>query len=120
MRRTLAGLLVTLGLLAAPDSGAAEECRLIWIAQVDMNINTNGDIVVPIRIGGQDFNLLVDTGAVFTMLSQDAVTRLGLTKFTSGNLELRAFGGIRVTQYVVAHDVEFGGLKAGRWDISVY
>jgi hypothetical protein len=38
-----------------------------------------GVMLVPVRVHGQDFEFLVDTGAAYTALSTDVVALLGMT-----------------------------------------
>jgi predicted aspartyl protease len=90
MRRIFA--LAALCLFAVPAS-ADEPCRLIQMAAVDMSIDSGGGVDVPMGISGQTVKMLVDTGGIFTMLSETTVQKLGLSKLPVFESNIKAFGG---------------------------
>jgi hypothetical protein len=53
----------------APAS-AAENCALVRLAKLDMQLDDHGGIYVPMTIAGQNANLLIDTGGIVSMLTQ--------------------------------------------------
>ncbi|MEJ0028688.1 MAG: aspartyl protease family protein [Rhizomicrobium sp.] len=89
-----------------------ETCTLYRIATVDMGIDAGGRMTVPMTVGGQTVNMLVDTGGLDTMLSESVVASLGLHKSRIWNTRITIYGGTPVEFFAEAHDISFGGLKA--------
>ena len=104
--------------VAAPAS-ADDNCRLIQIAVLDMGTTASGSVFVPMTIAGKSVNLVIDTGGIFSMLSDETVQRLGLKKRPAFSASVVMFGGERITQYTEAPDVVLGGLKADRMPMQV-
>lgn len=102
--------------LGALPANAEESCRLLQMAVLDMTVDAGGGVDVPMTVSGQSVNMLVDTGGIFTMLTEQTVKRLGLkkllpsTSFFEGHILM--FGGKKIDSYTEAHDVDLGGLKA--------
>ncbi len=96
---------------AAPALG--EACHLSRIAQVPMSIDLTGRINVPMTVGGKELNMLIDTGAVLTELTQSTVDTLGLhPELLNQRVVIKGIGGYRIDHFVNARDIVFGGLKA--------
>ncbi len=102
--------------LGAVPASADEPCRLVQMAALDMTIDAGGGVDVPMTVSGQNVNMLIDTGGIFTMLTEQTVKRLGLkkllpaTSFYDGGVQM--FGGKKIESYTEVHDVDLGGLKA--------
>jgi predicted aspartyl protease len=111
--------IAALAFLALP-ARADDACTLGRVTTLDMGSHPGGGVEVPIEIGGRSIDLLVDTGGVYSMLTEATVASLGLRKqeFTSG-IYFKMFGGKRIDRFVEAHDVLFGGLKAERLNFLV-
>lgn len=77
----------------------AWELRLPSASRIRGRLAYGGVLLVPVRIQGQDFELLVDTGAVYTALSKDVVALLGMTRTPQ-----------RTAAIIPAHGVSFGCL----------
>jgi predicted aspartyl protease len=116
MRKLLAAAAL---FLAAISPAAGEDCRLVQVAMLDMGTDSSGSVYVPMIIGGQSVNMLIDTGGIFSMLTEDSVQRLGLKKLPAFDASVVMFGGKRITQYTEAHDVSLGGLKAASMPMQV-
>ena len=117
MRKILAA--AALLLAAAAPASAADNCRLIQIAALDMGTAASGSVFVPMTISGKNVNLVIDTGGIFSMLTDESVQRLGLKKQPAFGAAVVMFGGRRISQYVEAPDVVLGGLKAVRMPMQV-
>jgi len=89
------------------------------MAAFDIDINSAGGVSVPITISGQSVSLLVDTGAIFSMLTEETVQRLGLKKFNTFGSGETMFGGKKIVYYVDTSDVNLGGLKAEHMPMQV-
>jgi predicted aspartyl protease len=109
-------LLLAAFCLTALPARADESCRLVQMSVLDMSIDSAGGVYVPMTISGQSVNMLIDTGGIFTMLTEQTVQRLGLKKLlpSTGMFDGGAmlFGGKKLDKYTEAHDVDLGGLKA--------
>lgn len=112
--------LIFVSLLALTASTRSEEsCHLTRAAAFDLGIDSAGGAYVPITISGQSVNLLIDTGGIFTMLTEQSVQKLGLKKANTFGSGEEMFGGKKIQFYVVANDVNLGGLKADHVPMQV-
>jgi len=116
--RIISCLLVSLLVWASPAL-AAETCGLVRMATFDMSINSAGGVSVPVTIGGQNVNLLVDTGAIFSMLTEESVQKLGLAELPAFDAREIIFGGKKIEHYVETTAVNLGGLRADRMPMQV-
>ena len=116
--RTFSSTVATLLMLISPAS-ADDSCRLVRMAAFDIDINSAGGVSVPITISGQSVSLLVDTGAIFSMLTEQSVQQLELKKLRAFDSREAMFGGRKVDFYVETHDVDLGGLKADHMPMQV-
>jgi predicted aspartyl protease len=116
-------LVAALGFLAGATpafaADAPEQCQLVRAASIDMNLDLDGSPIVPITIGGQQLNLEIDTGGVYSMLSEDAAQRLGLHLLSTFDVRWKMFGGTQISHYTIARDVVLGGLKASSLPVLV-
>ncbi len=119
MRVKIPVLSLALIVALAPDSASAGPCNLMRIAAIDMGFDDASNPYVPMTISGQTVNMLIDTGGIFSMLSEQSVAMLGLEKLPVFDSQVKMFGGYRVTEYVEAKDVSLGGLKADRIPLQV-
>jgi predicted aspartyl protease len=110
--------LIALLLLASPAL-ADDSCRLVRMAAFDMNIDSAGGVYVPITISGQSLNLLIDTGGIFTMLTDQSVQKLGLKRLNTFGSGETMFGGKKIEYYVETNDVNLGGLRADHMPMQV-
>jgi predicted aspartyl protease len=74
-----------------------------------MTSDEDGRVNVPATVDGHAVNLLVDTGGGMSMLSQLAVSMLGLHGITARRLTMELYGGEASHRYVIARDVGLGG-----------
>jgi predicted aspartyl protease len=116
--RIFAYLFMSLLALASP-AFADDACHLVRMAAFDTNIDAAGGVYVPITISGQSVNLLIDTGGIFTMLTEQSVQRLGLSKHNTFGSGEEMFGGRKIEFYVDTNDVNLGGLKADHMPMQV-
>lgn len=92
----------------------ADDCQLKRLAALDMKVGTGGRIEVPAVIGGQPSSLIVDTGSGYSMIAERTADALGLKKFLFPNSAIWAWGGARLTSYVVVDGFQLGNLTVGR------
>jgi predicted aspartyl protease len=100
-----------LGLAAPARAGDDDDCHLYRLNQMDMSITDDG-VTVPMTVAGQKVELLIDTGGIYSMLTEDVVTALGLTPQRIAAAQFMMWGGGRIDRYVDATDIDLGGLKA--------
>lgn len=84
-----------------------------------MSVDDAGGVTVPMKIAGQEVQLLVDTGGAGSMLSAATATRLGLETHHINSGEFRMFGGVHVDRFVTAHDILIGNLKAPDYEFQI-
>ncbi|MBS0469764.1 MAG: aspartyl protease family protein [Proteobacteria bacterium] len=119
MPKTLTLALSVLLLLALP-ARAEEVCTVNRITSIPMALDAANGVDIPMQIAGKPVNLLVDTGGVYSMLTEAAVADFGLKKqLFNTSISFRMFGGKRIDRFVVAHDIELGGLKASSFNFLV-
>ncbi len=98
---------------------ADENCQLQKFSSISMGTDIRGQVYVPILIGGQRVNLLVNGGS-FSALTDSATNELKLTqRLITSTIAHIALGGVPLTHYVVAEDVTFGDLHTPRMDFLV-
>jgi len=116
--RTPCSLIMSMLLLASP-AVADDSCHLVRMAAFDITINSAGGVSVSSTISGQSVNLLVDTGAIFSMLTEQSVQQLGLKKLRAFSSGEAMFGGKKIDYYVETNDVNLGGLRADHMPMQV-
>jgi len=114
--RKAALVALTLGLLVCP-AAAEEKCQLVRIAALDMGTDL-AHVTVPAAIGDQPLTMIVDTGGVFTSLSESKAATLGLhpQMIDPGSTWLSIYGGIRISHYASVSDFTLGRMKARKLD----
>ncbi|HEX4295371.1 MAG TPA: retropepsin-like aspartic protease [Rhizomicrobium sp.] len=114
------GIATTL-LLAAGISAPAfadDACPpLTILTSVDMTIGNSGRVFVPAQIDGTPQNMLVDTGAFFSLLTENAVDALHLTRHSSKLLLVNVAG--KNTRTSVTASFALGNLRADSVDFAV-
>jgi predicted aspartyl protease len=107
---------IALGASVSQARAADEACQLRRITDVDMGVDaSSGGVTVPMTVGGHDLTLLVDTGGVYTTITQAMTDAIGLHRQrVSPNVEIKMFGGQLIDHYVEATNVAFGRLTAPR------
>jgi len=90
-----------------------EACRLLRVAEMDLTTQTNGEVTVPARIDGQPGQMLVDTGAIMSVIADTLAIkqRLRGMKLTEGRFEL--MGGVRLTTIAQVDHFTLGDMPAG-------
>jgi predicted aspartyl protease len=104
-------------LLMAP-ARAAEDCTLQRIASVDMGIDTNGRMTVPMMAGAEHLTMLVDTGGLITAIS-NSVADSQRWRISLVNARVEVYGGLTLSTFTIAHDIDLGGLKASSMSVLV-
>jgi clan AA aspartic protease (TIGR02281 family) len=68
--------------------------------------------LIPVRVQGQDFEFLLDTGAAYTALSKDIITLLGITVDPRRMATIApAHGGVFQVPMVTIEELRIGGFR---------
>jgi predicted aspartyl protease len=113
---TLAALMAFSTVCAAADDNS---CTIVRAASLDMSTDAFGGPVVPLTVGGQSVNLLIDTGGIDSMLTESTVANLKLMKQSIYGARVVMFGGDRIVSWTSARDIDLGGLKARKMPFMV-
>src|SRR5580692_7717073 len=107
-KRLLPCCLLLGAVLGAGAASAAETCVLHQLIKLNMTTIPDGRVSVPMTVGGQGLNMLVDTGGLFSMLTPATVKTLDLRPQFLAAAHITQYGGLAVDHYVVAHDISLG------------
>lgn len=117
---TAAALLVAAVMLKASPLMAEETCRLLRIASIDSSMDRAGGLIVPMKIGSQSVSMLVDSGGIITGIRDTVADRIGLYMSPMAmEMQMRMFGGGKISRFTIAPEVELGGLKAKRFPLVI-
>ena len=109
--------LIAIGMMATlSDAHAAdawpEECKLQRLASLPFTIE-HGHILIDVSLNGVPRHFIIDTGAVFSSVSQTVVADQKLKTYdVRDNLNIAGIGGKRTERYAVADTLTFAKLKA--------
>lgn len=113
MWKSACALAIALSIVSLASAHADEACTITRLASVHMDQDRAGLPVVPMQIDGKSINMLVDTGGVTSMLTENSVAALGLRKTPMPHSSYYLmFGGAKIKSFVHAPNVVLGGLKA--------
>ena len=86
--------------------------RLPSASRIRGRLAHGGVLLVPVRVQGRDFELLVDTGAAYTALSKDVVALLGVSSAPQRTANIVSIhGGILRVPVVTITELRIGGLR---------
>jgi predicted aspartyl protease len=135
--RTLAGFLALPAVCLAPFAGipamAEAPCKmqLQRIAKLEMSTDASGSVLVPMKFGGKTVQMIVDTGGIFTSVSEETVGLLGLQSrkivgtpydrvgAMPQHYVTQMWGGSLVDRIVTINDIELGAIKADEREFYV-
>ena len=105
-------------LLAAACGGPEMNCDLVVVTKMPLEVRSKL-LVVPVGIGGKWVNLLVDTGAERTALSEEAVARLGLARDAKTLTRSTGLGGSFTSSDAIVPGLVLGGVRFPVEHVSV-
>lgn len=112
MQKTIRGSVTAalLFLTAVMGGALAEEqkCQLVRFYSWPMTVNAVGHLTIPVPINGQSVNMLVDTGAFYSILTRSTVDRLHLTTQVNPRGYIEMFGGEKSNLMTTANEVMIG------------
>jgi hypothetical protein len=115
----IGAILLALVALALRPVQAEETCELHQVFKVDMTLLRDGRESVPMSVGGQTVNMLIDTGGLFSMLTPPSVVALGYPPLIIPSARITQYGGLRIDHYVRAQDVALGGMKSSTFQFLI-
>lgn len=113
LARLVAGAAMALGLLPVPARAA---CELKQLASVDMEINPNGGVLVPMQINGHDVWMALNMSTGMPMIGAAALAPLGLKTGAVQDQQLHV-NGLKVTQQVIADSLRIGNADFTGWTL---
>jgi predicted aspartyl protease len=118
MRRVWAFLLLLVPVHAALAADADQSCALVPRAVLNLQETATGNVATTMTSEGHEFHLIIDTGAIYSAITEEAAQLLGHTPML-GNTRFTAPGGVVMDRYVILNDVTLGGLHASKMAMSV-
>jgi predicted aspartyl protease len=86
-------------------------CELYQVESLDLNIEPEGDVTIPITVDGVSGEAIVDTGNVTSEVTDDVAFTTKASVFqTPASIEL--MGGIRSNQYILPKTIAMGKIAA--------
>jgi len=98
--------------LVTATSALADPCTLVRATTVDMTLGANGSPMIPVTVEGKQLNFLIDTGGVWSGMTEAAVKKVGLPERLQPYSRQMMFGGHIISKYTSANDISLGGLNA--------
>jgi predicted aspartyl protease len=93
---------VVAGLSCFDPAVAADDCKLQRYVSLPMTIDEAGWVTVPLNVGGEQLNLMIDTGGVFSMVTDRTAARLKLRPQMMIFQWMTMFGGRKLDHFVEA------------------
>jgi predicted aspartyl protease len=109
MRSLLVAIFSILAFSAA-RGGEQGPCHLQRLAQIDMGMDDEGNVTVPLSIQGQTFAMVVDTGGVYSMLTPSTVAAVGGESRSLGRKSYILSGNIKLKEMATVKNVRLGNL----------
>ena len=97
---------------------ASDNCVLTQVAKLPLSVSADGTVTVPMTIGGRVLTMAVDTGGTVSALTEPAVAQLRLTPHNYNLRIWHSFDSENIDRFVVADNVELGGLKANSMEFG--
>ncbi|HEY5046903.1 MAG TPA: retroviral-like aspartic protease family protein [Rhizomicrobium sp.] len=115
-----ASLAMAVGLAFASDARADDSCTPATAgASVELGTLSGGTVFVPAEIAAHRENLLVETTAPVSVISDSVASALGLPREHVSYRETLKVNRERVTEYADAESIGFGGLAASNVRLAV-
>ncbi len=115
IRRTV----LTMAFMASFGAAAAEDCTLAIVSKLPMDIVNAGVMTVPVTLNNKPFQMLVDTGDYYSIVTTRTAKILGVEPVPAGNFMLRGWGGTLIDRFVNLDQFGFGRLSRDRTQFMV-
>lgn len=106
-------------LAASGAAAAAENCSLAIVSKLPMDIVNAGVMTVPVTLNNKPFNMLVDTGDYFSIITDRTAKVLDVKPLPAANFMLRGWGGTKIDHFVNLDQFGFGRLARARTQFMV-
>jgi hypothetical protein len=105
--------------------------QLQRIAKLDMSMDSSGSVLVPMMFDGKPIQMLVDTGAIFTSVSEETVSALGLQSrkivgtlydYVGGMPQrfiTQLWGGAMIDRVVTIRNIQLGAMTSDKREFYV-
>jgi predicted aspartyl protease len=103
---------------SGPCIAAAEDCKLITIAEWPVRLEHN-KVIVDGMINGQKAGIVLDTGAERSFILRSAAVRLGLTLRRARGLRLFGIGGETEVEIANVDEFRIGDTTRQHWQVMV-
>jgi predicted aspartyl protease len=104
------GLLVCVGLSAAPLAVAAPDCALKKLASFDVTIDS-GALLTKAQIDGKDVQVMLDTGSPYNLINKYLADELKLPRQRMQGYTVTDAAGKEISHTVRAHTIALGDFK---------
>lgn len=105
--------------LASCMGAQAQDCGLKMAASIQMKpIHDGRAMLIPIKIEGTERNLLFDTGGYMSQITAAVAEELKM-EYRKSMLELYDVSGNKSDRYVIAKQIEIGGMRASNLPFMV-
>jgi len=111
MRGAFLAIAATVLMACGAAAADSETCKLGRYVALPITIDDAGGVTVPVKIDDQQQNMLIDTGGVYSMLTNAVAAGLGLKPRMLWGMRLTMWGGRNLDHYVVSHSLEIAGGK---------
>lgn len=111
-----AGFAFVLALTVASGACAdadGSNCQLTMFSKLPLNFDLGGRVNTPVTINGQAVNMLIDTGAPFSVVNQTTASLPGMRIFGSGRLQIELYGGYKSHAIIMVQNSAFGDMRPG-------
>lgn len=116
MRQVVFGLFASLILATS----ALADCQpLTLAASLPATRDEDGGVAVPASFEGHDIRLEIDTGGVYSLISDETVTALGLKRRALTGQLLLGDTGERMTEGTIVHQFKLGNLVANSMEFII-
>ncbi|MDR3526211.1 MAG: aspartyl protease family protein, partial [Rhizomicrobium sp.] len=93
---------IVAGSFCLGPASAADDCKLKRYLSLPMTIDEGGLVTVPFNVGGEQLNLMIDTGGVFSMVTDRTAARLKLRPQMMHFQWMTMYGGRTLDHFVEA------------------
>jgi hypothetical protein len=100
-----------------PPTGAAAACTVNARANIPLQV-ISGSIIVPVAVNGIGASFILDTGAQRSVVTEQAVRRLGLARDKWVGTTMRGVGGIESRPNAVPRSFSLGGVPLVRRTVN--
>lgn len=120
-RRLLASGVLSVACLLMASQGAVadEQCTLTRLTQVDLTYDPSGGPLIPATINGQERSMLVDTGSIFSTVTEQTVDDLHLKTEEAPMRMFQLADGKSIDSSANVKEIIIGEMRGKDWPFLV-